>query len=76
MIQATGLTIGLFRRAIVNQNAFSMIVIITVLTAGTAFLMWLGEQINEYGVGNGISLIIFGGISQEFQQQLEEFTRR
>ena len=62
LIQATGLTIGLFRRAIVNQNAFSMIVIITVLTAGTAFLMWLGEQINEYGVGNGISLIIFGGI--------------
>jgi len=62
LIQATGLTIGLFRRAIVNQNAFSMIVIITVLTAGTAFLMWLGEQINEYGVGNGISMIIFGGI--------------
>ena len=56
LIQATGLTIGLFRRAIVNRSAFSMIVIIMVLTAGTAFLMWLGEQINEYGVGNGISL--------------------
>ena len=33
-----------------------------VLTAGTSFLMWLGEQINENGVGNGISLLIFGGI--------------
>jgi len=39
-----------------------MIVIVAVLTAGTTFLMWLGEQINEYGVGNGISLIIFAGI--------------
>lgn len=62
LIQATGLTIGLFRRAIVNQSAFTMITIIFVLTAGTAFLMWLGEQINEYGVGNGISLLIFAGI--------------
>jgi preprotein translocase subunit SecY len=32
------------------------------LTAGTAFIMWLGEQISEFGIGNGISLIIFGGI--------------
>src|SRR5256712_10719744 len=32
------------------------------LTAGTAFLMWLGEQITERGIGNGISLIIFAGI--------------
>src|SRR5262249_4729000 len=32
------------------------------LTTGTAFLMWLGEQITEYGIGNGISLIIFAGI--------------
>ena len=62
LIQAIGLTVGLFRRAIVDQSAFNMIVIIVVLTAGTAFLMWLGEQINEYGIGNGISMIIFAGI--------------
>lgn len=62
VIQALGLTVGLFRKAIVDQTWFSFIVIILVLTAGTAFLMWLGEQINEKGVGNGISLIIFGGI--------------
>ena len=62
LIQATGLTFGLFRNAVVNQNIFTSIVIIVVLTAGTAFLMWLGEQINEYGIGNGISLLIFGGI--------------
>lgn len=62
MIQAIGLTIGLFRKAIIDQNAFNMITIIMILTAGATFLMWLGEQINEYGVGNGISFLIFGGI--------------
>lgn len=62
LIQAFGLTIGLFRRAVVDQSWFSFTVIILVLTAGTAFLMWLGEQINENGIGNGISLIIFSGI--------------
>lgn len=40
---------------------FRMITVIT-LTAGTAFIMWLGEQITERGIGNGISLIIFAGI--------------
>ena len=44
LIQAFGLTIGLFRRAVVDQTWFSLVVIILVLTAGTAFLMWLGEQ--------------------------------
>ena len=62
LIQAVGLTFGLFRRAIAETNAFNMITIVIVLTAGTAFLMWLGEQINEFGVGNGISMLIFGGI--------------
>ena len=62
VIQALGLTLGLFRRAVDNQNAFNFIVITLILVAGTTFLMWLGEQINEYGIGNGISLLIFGGI--------------
>lgn len=62
LIQALGLTVGLFGKAVVDKSWFSFVVIILVLTAGTAFLMWLGEQINEKGVGNGISLIIFGGI--------------
>ncbi len=62
LIQALGVTVGLFRQAVIDQTWFSFAVIILVLTAGTAFLMWLGEQINEYGIGNGISLIIFSGI--------------
>ena len=62
LVQALGLTLGLFRQAVINQTWFDFAVIILVLTAGTAFLMWLGEKINENGIGNGISLIIFGGI--------------
>ncbi len=62
VIQAIGLTVGLFRGAVKDHRWYSFVVIILVLTAGTAFLMWLGEQINERGIGNGISLIIFGGI--------------
>lgn len=62
LVQAIGLTVGLFRQAVVDRSAFSIIVIVLVLTAGTAFLMWLGEQINDKGIGNGISLLIFAGI--------------
>ena len=62
LVQAVGMTLGLFRQALISTDAFSIIVIVITLSAGTAFLMWLGEQINERGIGNGISLIIFGGI--------------
>ncbi|MDR2458120.1 MAG: preprotein translocase subunit SecY [Clostridiales Family XIII bacterium] len=62
LLQAIGMTVGLFRSAVVNFNFLSVSLIVLTLTAGTAFLMWLGEQINEHGVGNGISLIIFAGI--------------
>ena len=62
IIQAIGVSIGLFRKALISTDFFSVAVIVLVLTAGTAFLMWLGEQINEHGIGNGISLIIFAGI--------------
>ena len=63
IIQAVGLYFLLkSSNAITNPGWQSAIVIITTFTAGTAFLMWLGEQITEKGVGNGISLIIFAGI--------------
>ena len=63
LLQAVGFTLGLFRNALQDRSdVFMTIIIICTLTAGTAFLMWLGEQINEYGIGNGISLIIFAGI--------------
>lgn len=45
-----------------NPGLFTYLVIAIVLTTGTAFLMWLGEQITAHGVGNGISILIFAGI--------------
>ena len=60
-LQATFTYIG-FRGAIAKPSTISFLTITFALTAGTAFIMWLGEQINEYGIGNGISLIIFVNI--------------
>ena len=48
--------------ALLQNNVWTYIVVSMTLTAGTAFLMWLGEQITEKGIGNGISLIIFTSI--------------
>jgi len=69
LIQGFGIAIGLENMAgptgssiVINTGwAFRLMTVIT-LTAGTAFIMWLGEQITEKGIGNGISLIIFAGI--------------
>ena len=60
-IQACGMAYGL-KMAINNPGTFSILLIALTLTAGTVFLMWIGEQITARGVGNGISLIIFAGI--------------
>lgn len=62
IFQAVGLTVGMFRQALIKTDFLSITVIVMTLTAGTAFLMWLGEQITEKGIGNGISLLIFAGI--------------
>ena len=62
LIQAVGISVGLFRSALINKDVFSIITVVLTLTAGTSFLMWLGEEITEKGVGNGISLLIFAGI--------------
>jgi preprotein translocase subunit SecY len=66
LIQGFGLAFGfnrLYSLSLVIDPTFTTYVLISiVLTAGTAFLMWLGEQITEHGIGNGISVIIFAGI--------------
>lgn len=65
-IQATAMSFGFNRMyggmLIKDENIATYAVIAIVLTAGTAFLLWLGEKITERGVGNGISIIIFAGI--------------
>jgi preprotein translocase subunit SecY len=71
LIQSVGLAIGFDRVAssalpgvefITDKSFASYALISLTLTAGTAFLMWLGEQITDKGIGNGISILIFAGI--------------
>ncbi len=69
-IQSFGIAVGLesMAQGVFIQNPgwpFRLLTMIT-LTSGTAFIMWLGEQITERGIGNGISLIIFAGIVARF----------
>ena len=62
-VQAFGMAFALrANSALVNNDILSVFVVAIILTAGTCLLMWVGEQITAYGVGNGISLIIFAGI--------------
>ncbi|WP_181351014.1 preprotein translocase subunit SecY [Thalassobacillus sp. CUG 92003] len=65
-VQAIGMSIGFNAmtggQLIANPGVFKFLIIAIVLTGGTAFLMWLGEQITANGVGNGISILIFAGI--------------
>jgi preprotein translocase subunit SecY len=58
------------RNAVVDPSYLTYFVIAITLTAGTTFLMWLGEQITEKGIGNGISLIIFAGIVSQLPSGL------
>lgn len=81
IVQAFGLSIGFNRlysqNLVVDPSIATYTIIAIILTAGTAFLMWLGEQITEKGIGNGISILIFAGIiaaipngiNQIYQQQ-------
>jgi len=70
VVQSIGIAVGLesMQQGAFVQNpgwAFRLMTMLT-LTSGTAFIMWLGEQITERGIGNGISLIIFAGIIARF----------
>ena len=71
-VQGYGLAVGLESSAdlVINPGAFFKISTVTTIVAGTVFLMWLGEQITQRGIGNGISLIIFSGIVAEIPRAL------
>lgn len=62
LLQSTALAIGFFNSALISHSFINELSVVLTLTAGSAFLMWLGEQITEKGIGNGISIIIFAGI--------------
>ena len=71
-IQGYGLAVGLESSAdlVINPGMFFKISTVSTIVAGTIFLMWLGEQITQRGIGNGISLIIFSGIVAEIPRAL------
>lgn len=54
---------------------FAAVVIVLVFTAGTALMMWLGEQINQFGIGNGISILLFAGIVARFPALVTELVQ-
>ncbi len=72
MIQGYGLSVGLESsdNLVIDPGIFFKISTVTTIVAGTIFLMWLGEQITQRGIGNGISLIIFSGIVAEIPRAL------
>jgi len=63
IVQATGMTVGMANQGMsFDTSPLFFVIAITSLVTGAVFMMWLGEQITEKGVGNGISLLIFAGI--------------
>ena len=82
LIQGFGISVGLERMSgpggelIVLDPGWSFrLMTMVTLTAGTAFIMWLGEQITERGIGNGISLIIFAGIVARMPRAISNSAR-
>ncbi|MDR3271524.1 MAG: preprotein translocase subunit SecY [Peptococcaceae bacterium] len=78
-VQGLGMTFGLRGAIDIPAGVWSWLIyllITLVLTAGTTFLMWLGESITEKGIGNGISLIIFAGIASRIPSALITLTEQ
>jgi preprotein translocase subunit SecY len=74
VLQGFALITLLVRQNVIPQlGTEEMFANILIVTAGTMLMMWLGEQINEHGIGNGVSLIIFAGIVSSLPQQLSQF---
>jgi preprotein translocase subunit SecY len=66
---------GLVKEAYLDNNSLGFgwqLVTVMTMTAGTIFLMWIGEQIDEYGIGNGISLLIMAGILARIPKAIQE----
>ena len=71
IVQAFGISVWLQNMGVLMISGFGFrFLLLITLTAGTCFLMWLGEQITDFGIGNGISIIIFGGIIARIPSQL------
>lgn len=71
IVQAFGISVWLQNMGVLMISGFGFrFLLLITLTAGTCFLMWLGEEITDFGIGNGISIIIFAGIIARMPSQL------
>ena len=71
LVESGFMAIGFGRRGLLQDyNAWNVITVIVALTAGSAFLMWIGEQITEKGIGNGISIVLTINIVSRMPQEL------
>ena len=71
LIESSAMSIGFGRQGLLQTyNAFNVITVIAALTAGSAFLMWIGERITENGVGNGISIVLTINILSRIPQDI------
>ena len=78
LIESIAMAIGFGRsNYLAEYNALNVIVVVTTLTAGSAVLMWLGEQITEKGIGNGISIVlvinILSRLPEDFSVLYQQF---
>ena len=72
LIESTAMTISFGQGGLLRQyNALNVITVIIALTAGSAFVMWIGERITEKGIGNGISIILLVNIIARIPQDLQ-----
>ncbi len=71
LVESSAMAIGFGRRGLLqNYNALNVITVVVALTAGSAFLMWIGERITEKGIGNGISVVLTINIVSRMPQEL------
>ncbi|SDZ85249.1 protein translocase subunit secY/sec61 alpha [Lachnospiraceae bacterium NK3A20] len=71
LIEGGAMAIGFGRQGLLEEfNALNIIMVIAVLTAGSAFLMWIGEQITDKGIGNGISIVLIINIISRMPQDM------
>lgn len=71
LLQGSAMAIGFGRQGLLEEyNALNVITVIAILTAGSAFLMWIGEQITDKGVGNGISIVLIINIISRMPQDI------
>jgi len=79
LIESTAMAVGFGKSGLLeksNYNALNIILVISALTAGSAFLMWVGERITENGIGNGISIVLTINIISRLPQDISTLYER